>query len=211
MKTLFTLLLVSFLSRSAFSQKIERWKEGRYYNLKGDRHDGLIFYDYHSSAIKFRETPESENDRLRPWEVRAFVMEQDSFSILKDFHYESPYGGRETEIMGFVQVLDTGFVKLYKHYATFRDQRNVAGPGVPGAALSWELENYLLLSKGAKSPMLVWKKNTRKFREQMMRYFQKHPEFVSKIESGAYTWESIPLLIKEFNNHKNAIQSSGNP
>lgn len=114
-------------------------------------------------------------------------MEKDSFCILKDFYYEGPNGGRENEIMDFVEVLDTGFVKLYKHYANIKSE------------------------SGPTSPMLVWKKNTKKFKEQMLRYFQHYPEFVSRIEADAYSWESVPLLIKEFNEHKRLITSRENP
>lgn len=206
MKTLLTLLLMFFLPQCIISQPIAKWKEGSYYDLKGDRHEGLIYYDYYSFAIKFRKTPESQNVKLRPWKVQGFVLEKDSFAILKDFYYEGPNGGRHKEIMDFVQVLDTGFIKLYKHYANI--QSNSGGMAVVGIPVpidinyNWDLENYLLLRKGATSPMLVRKKNTNKFKEQMLSYFKNYPEFVSKIEADEYNWESIPLLIKEFNKHK---------
>ena len=198
-----------------FSQSIDKWKEGRYYDLKGVRHEGLIYYDYHSFAIKFRKTPESQNTRLKPWKVRGFVMERDTFSILEDFFYEGPNGGRNHEIMDFVEVLDTGFVKLYKHYANIKSTSGPLGvAGIPFAInfmYSWDLVNYLLLRKGATSPVLVWKRNPKKFKEQMLSYFKNYPEFVFKIEADQYSWESIPLLIKEFNAHKRRVTPANNP
>lgn len=206
MKMLFALLLTFVFAQSSFSQSIVKWKEGRYYDLKGDKHEGLIYYDYHSFTIKFRKTPDSRNTRLRPWKIRGFVLEKDSFSILENFYYEGPNGGRYKEIMDFVEVLDTGFVKLYKHYANIQSNSGAMSvAGIPVAVsvnFSFDLENYLLLSEGATSPTLVWKRNTKKFKEQMINYFRKYPEFVSKIAADNYSWESIPLLIKEFNRHK---------
>ena len=181
------------------SQSVDKFEFGKYYDGNGIVHNGLIFYDYGTPKIKFKSIENSKTKTLKPWKISGFIIDEDSFAILKEFSFEAPGGGMHKSTYDYAKVIDTGYITLYKHYMRF--QRG----GGPNSLITFErLENYIIEPKNSDSLITLRKKNHKKFNEQILTLFKNFPEFIKRIKEENYDWDSVPELVSEFNEFKKA-------
>ncbi len=186
MKRILVLVLFVFACNAAFSQK---FKEGHYYTHDGQRVDGLIRHHYQArfsakpdNHIVFKENADAKQKKLTTKDVRAFVINNDSFIIVKDFvingfaYYEED----------FVKVVKTGKINLYLHHSTSPNQGG--GYGTSPA------NTYMIEKNGA-----LQRLNYKDFKDNFERLFGDNEPFLQKLKSKDLTYKDIEQIVEEYN------------
>lgn len=157
-----------------------------------------MFYNYSNGKLEYREKfYDKKNTKLKPWKVKGFLIEEDSFAIIEDFYFEELYGLRTHRIMDYVQVLDTGQIFLYKHFSV----THLVNYGI-GGYVSYqkvEVENYLIKYKEATSFLSLSKWKEKKLKEQLLNFLKGYSDFEARIQADEFWWDNVPELVREFN------------
>ena len=176
--------ILMIITSSIYAQK---WKEGYYFDNQGVKHVGLIDHlfsahwdDGPDNSIHYKSTKKSKKTHLTTNEVSSFVIESDSFSIVKDFSLNS-MGNYEED---FAKVLVTGELILYKHYTT-------GGTGTT----KMNFTSYLV----QKNEKLIVIRNYLQLRDRLPELISDAPDLISKIKNKIYNKKDLPIIVKEYN------------
>ena len=123
----------------------QRFKNGCFYTLAGDKVEGLI---KHYSAvptligvkpnyIKFKENKKSKPISLTINDIKAFCIGADSFTTIINLKINNSSIGKIAK--DFVQVLDTGKIHIYKHFYI------TSSPTSSTSMHSWKTYDYYIL------------------------------------------------------------------
>ncbi len=192
---------------AANSQVFADYFEGCYYDTKGQKHKGLIRYDFdYKRQIKFKVREYEKVKTLSVDKIIGFVIETDSFFVLKKFYHEDTKGREHYEEAHFVEMIEPGPLTLVIHYTTYGYGNSVfvGPPNIPHLTIRFfpeeELElweNFILVDATGRTTLV--KKDPKKFKSSMVAYFKAYPDIVDKIEKEEYKWENMPELVRELN------------
>ena len=189
---LFFLLLLINAQLVAFGQKNEKYKKGYYYDLNNNKIEGLIEYKYsHKKNFHFKKDNNSKKIKVHATLCKGFVMEADSFTVIRNFNFEGANGVLHPNSIDFVLVIATGKVNLYKHFSLQGD----GNPTFPGTI---SLENYIISKEGQPNFITIRKRNSKKFKSQIAEIID-NQRIVDKVNRGDYTWNNMPNLVNEYN------------
>jgi hypothetical protein len=169
-----------------------QFQPGYYYDKAGQKKVGLIKHKFGAdtfssgpdNSIVFKENKKADRIELTTDDIKAFVIESDSFAILRGFSINS----LAFYSSDFVKVVQTGKIDLYWHYTTVPTPR--------GGSLAI---TFLLKRKGLVKA--IFKKD---FKEQFQTIFAEHKELVSRIEKKQLDFDDLEQIVKEYNQYMNS-------
>ena len=104
MKQLLCIVFFAQLMPHAFSQDTERFREGYFIDKFGQKYSGMIRLDpgdgKKPAQVTFKESKKGKRETYGPDYVKAFVVESDSFTVVKNI----PIGNRKTIPIDFALV-----------------------------------------------------------------------------------------------------------
>lgn len=191
MKQLLSILIISTLIQF---EAVGQFKEGYYYDKDGAKVSGLLKFSYGGNAftdksdgdcsLLFKTNNRAKKVKLTTNDICCFVIEKDSFSIIKNFRLNAIV----TYPQDFAKVLDTGKINLYVYYSTV----DAVGPyGGVSTVADWVVE------KDGKADKLTKKK----FKELMPSYLSDYPELLAKINNDELDYNDIEKIIKMYNEY----------
>ena len=168
---------------------IEPFQKGYFYSNDGKRTDGLIkfhratfsVFGSKKSHIEFKESEDSPSKKLTADNISAFVIGNDSFTIVYNIKINSISG---KYVRDFAKVVATGKVNLYLHMSSSSDGRN-----------GYDNDRYVL-SKDGKTFLGIW--NPKDQREEIAEFFSDNTEIKTRILHKEFD-KSIPELVKVYN------------
>jgi hypothetical protein len=186
---LFTLL---FVCHQSYSQ----YKEGYYYKKDGTKVNGLLRLEYGDHLfrskengdcfVSFKETREDKKIRLTTADICCFVIETDSFAVIKNFDLNFAVSYPRD----FAQVLQDGKMKLYLYYSV------VSTMGSGGMMFSRNVTDWVIEKDGQ-----VEKLTRKVFKRLMPGYLEDYPELKEKVVSKELGYRDAPEIIKTYNEH----------
>ena len=190
-------LLTLSLSSCHLSWAADEYKNGHYYTTDGRKVYGLIVFLRGSFSvfgtspgiIKYKPNTNTKPVKLNSSDISAFVIERDSFTLITDFKINSIGGVFRKD---FVQVLETGALKLYLHRSSSNDGR-------------YHYEHQrLVISVDNKRYFGIW--SQQKQREEIARYFEDETVLKEKILDKR---DETPLhvLVRAYNWKKRTSQT----
>ncbi|MBC8112718.1 MAG: hypothetical protein H7Y04_16840, partial [Verrucomicrobia bacterium] len=118
MKKIVLMFAVCFLTSQVYSQN---YLPGYYYTYEGQKIEGLIKHNFQArmsskpdNSISFKKNESSKKILLTTKEIKSFVINKDSFALIKDFEINSVAYYKED----FAKVVKIGSITLYAHYST---------------------------------------------------------------------------------------------
>lgn len=186
------LFAVMFFCHQSYSQ----YKEGYYYTKDGAKVNGLLRLEYGDHLfrskengdcfISFKETREDKRVRLTTADICCFVIETDSFAVIKNFDLNFAVSYPRD----FAQVLQDGKIKLYLYYSI----ASTMGSG--GMMYSRNIRDWVIEKDGQ-----VEKLTKKAFKRLMLAYLEDYPELKEKVESKELRYRDAPEIIKAYNEH----------
>lgn len=215
------LIIISFLliynvSNAQLLGLGNRWEAGYYYDVNGQKVNGLI--DQRPSGrspqpgegfILFKETKDAEKQKLSASMIRSYVIATDSFTVTHNNYNEL----RTENGMDFIKVLVDEPLKLYAGSThTGSAVRPSIGGGLgSGGGIGGGIS--INLGKGGSSrfvyyygtnPDMLTEVTRKNFAEIMTEIFASQPDAVEKIKNKTYKFNDIPDLVAYFNQLKPA-------
>ncbi len=186
------LIIAIFFLHDSYGQ----YKEGYYYQKDGTKVNGLLRLQYGGNGFKdksngdcyisFKETREHKRVKLTTKDICCFVIEKDSFAIIKNFtlnfavHYPRD----------FAQVLQDGKIKLYLYYSV------VSNTTSGGMMSSRTIKEWVIEKEG-----LVEKFRKKAFKKLMPVLIDDYPELKEKLATGELRFRDTPEIIKTYNDY----------
>lgn len=182
-----------FFSIDTHGQSFRHYKEGFYYDSEGERIDGYLYYGYsYKKELKYKVNEVAKREILTPKQVKGFVIEADSFIVVKNFYNEGLHGGQHHHESDFAQVALTGRITLLKHYST--QGSGSSNPSTPVNGLV-----TFLLKKHGSDDIITVSKNQKKFINIMSEALGDNPQIKDDILNGRYSIRNIEKLVSEYN------------
>ena len=197
MRSILTFFLFLLLPCFLCAQKKDDYKPGHYYNYQGVQIPGWIYYPgNHKPVFYFKENfNHKKKKKVYTKDAASFVIESDSFTVIRNFQMQGLGGGLTRIDIDFAQVISPGpRAILYKHYTI---QGN-ATPIEYGGTSPYDVISYLLLMPEDRSLMTVRRKSKR-FKEEMSIVFANRPDIVAKIMDGSYRYGLIEEMVDDYN------------
>lgn len=156
--------------------------------------EGLLRLEYGDHAfrskengdcfVSFKTTREDKRVKLTTADICCFVIEKDSFAVIKNFtlNFAVSYP------RDFAQVLQDGKIKLYLYYSIVNNM------GSGGLMSSRTVKEWVIEKNGQ-----VDKLRRKAFRELMPGYLEDYPELKEKVESKELGFRDTPEIIKTYN------------
>ncbi len=195
MRQLFTILILSTLLHL---NAVGQFKQGHYYEKDGTKVTGLIKFKYGGNvftdksdgdcSIIFKTGKRGKKVKLTTNDICCFVIEKDSFSIIKNFRLNALVSYPQD----FAKVLETGKINLYLYYSTVQSGGQYGGGS--STVTCWVIE------KEGKADKLTKKK----FKELLPTYLSDYPKLLDKIENDQLGYNDTENIIRMYNDsHKN--------
>ena len=183
------------LGTLSFFQAVGQFKPGHYYKKDGSKVVGLIKFHFGGNAftdksdgdcsISFKENKDGKKIKLTTSDICCFVIEQDSFSIIKNFRLNAFV----TYPQDFAKVLESGKINLLLYYST-------VDTGGQYSTISTTVTDWVI-EKDGKADKLTKKK----FKELMPLYIEDYPELLDKINNDQLNYGDSEKIIKMYNEH----------
>jgi hypothetical protein len=192
------LLLFLLLSAIYFEAQSKPYSKGYYYTIDGERVEGYIkfkrarfdVFGSRPSLIKFKSAKKSKAVKLRANQIKAFVVESDSFCVVQNIKINAIQGEYEQD---FAKVLVTGPMNLYLHYSSSGDgQRSYAN------------DRFVLSVAGSREYFGLW--NMKRQREDLAPLFDKMPTLAQQILDKEYDYVDMPEIVKIYNDYMQSEQ-----
>jgi hypothetical protein len=186
MKAILYLLLITICLQNA---NAEPYKKGYYYTHDGVKTEGLIKYNRATfsafgskkSSISFKENDDAKPVKFTADDIPAFVIDNDSFTIVYNIKINSVSGEYAKD---FAKVVAIGKMNLFVHMSA-------------SSSGTWDYENdVIVLSKDGKSFLGIW--NPKKQREEIAELFSDNPGIKARILNKEFD-KNIPGLVTEYN------------
>jgi hypothetical protein len=153
-----------------------KWVKGAYYDLKGERHKGLISKQKNTPGIIwFKTESESEMNKLTSAKVKSFVAGADSFVVS-----HAPY----LQQYPFLRVVINGALKMYVSRQTIT---------TAGFQHSTDVFYYGI------NPDNLTEIKTGNFMDAMDKIFVTKPDLLKKIKRKEYTFNDMEEIVTEYN------------
>lgn len=194
-------VLVIFLILAPFILSAQKFKPGIYYDVKGDAQTGLLYFRQGNyPLLKFKKNAADPIQKFHANELKAFVIQSDSFAVLSAIHYEYRSGSMHEMTNAIVQVLEKGDISLLK-FSLVQGNINYSGR----ASMPYPLEGFLLTTKNDKYNILTPRKyDDIRLKEQLIQLFSGDTEVINEINKRNI-WQhnnlyaSIPNLVVQHN------------
>ena len=193
MRQLLSVLILLILLQSNASGQ---FKSGHYYKKDGSKISGLIRFNYGGNAltdksdgdcsISFKPDKKGEKVKLTTNDVSCFVIEKDSFAIIKNFRLNAFV----TYPQDFAKVLECGKINLYLYYSLLPAGYVQLG-NLDSTVTDWVVE------KDGKADKLTKKI----FKALMPLYLSDYPELLDRINNDELHYEDSEKIIKLYNEH----------
>lgn len=188
--------LLLFTAMFYYNQSYSQYKEGYYYKKDGTKVEGLLRLEYGDHLfrskengdcfISFKETREDKKARLTTADICCFVIEKDSFAVIKNFDLNFAVSYPQD----FAQVLQDGKIKLYLYYSV------VSNMGSGGMMYSRNVKEWVIEKNGD-----VEKLTRKVFKRLMPGYLEDYPELKEKVVSKELGYRDTSEIIKQYNEH----------
>lgn len=161
----------------------DSYEVGYYYDSLGNKIDGLIKFE--NDKIYFMKKEEDSRIKIKPNEIRHFVIGVDSFFVIDKFHFKNRIKEKPEFVQYITEFNDHTYAKHY-HFTSEISQYYVMQPPI--------IETFMVKHNDS----LIWDnfpdKNT--FKERALKYFNHIPYLKDKIISGEYHSENMLSVIK---------------
>ncbi len=165
----------------------DSYTKGYYFDANNNKHTGLLKLNGMYSSLEFKTDEMQKPVKLSTQEVIAFVMEKDSFTVVRD--YEVPYGFSSTTISSsFAKVIKTGEVTLYEVATVVGYHQNeaiIAG-------------SYLLQKNNSDQVMRV-PDGAGRFKKVLSDYFSESGIVSQQIKSGTFSHDHLLEIVDLYN------------
>lgn len=179
------LILVTLIPFKSSGQ----FKEGHYYRKDGTKETGFIRFNFGGDSfskksdgdcsISFKTDSKGKEIELTTNDICCFVIEKDSFAIIKKFRLNS----ESYYPQDFAEVIEVGKLNLYRYYTTAPTEFGVRTATV------------LVIEKDGKVDRL----SKKKFKKLLPLYLADTPELLKKIESGQLRYDDAEQIVKMYN------------
>lgn len=152
----------------------DSYEVGYYYDASGNKVSGNI--KFQGKKIFFKQEKEELRDKIKPDEVKTFVIGVDSFFTISKYYQRNTLKNELVYVQFIATFDDAVFAKLYNFQS-----------GIPVAA-------YLVKTKSSD----VWEDfpDNKTFKERALKHFGHIPYLREKIESGKYKSGDMLAVIK---------------
>jgi len=193
-KALTIILLTLFIGchLSVYGQ----FKKGQYYTHNGEKVEGLLKYvigggngrktEGHNYIYfkKYKKIKKKDQIKLTTNEIKSFVIEQDSFAIVKNFSINSTYYQKD-----FARVLESGRINFYIHNTSMSTH-------TPNGMMK-QTRSVQLIEKNGRVDRLKLKS----FKSLMPGYVSDCPELSEKVNSRKLWYDKVRIIIQVYNQH----------
>ncbi len=186
MKKLLFLPLALTLAYNSSAQLLKKFQPGYVVMNNGDVRRGLLKYDMDAKRVLFKEEKDSTRQKLTAYQVKSFVMEEDSFAVIKNFE-----NGSQAFDTDFAQVICAGRVNLYLHTAVSNRRMYSPGGMVSGGGST---ETYLAEKNGVK-----YRVHRRDFKETILLLVGDNADLMKRINAGELQYEELDEIIYTYN------------
>ncbi len=187
MKSTLFFLLALIAGTSALAQ----FKEGYFYTKDGAKVEGLLKFHYGGNfltdksdgdcSISYKPTRDAKVTRFTTKYVCCFVIESDSFAIVKNFRFSSFI----TYPVDFAQVIEPGKINLYRYYSNPQQQYAV------GPRIDWGVERDGAAERFSK----------KQFKKKMPLYLSDYPALAEKVKKKQLRYENLQQIVNMYNEH----------
>lgn len=185
---IFAILLFFFFLNSYPPLDIS-YTKGYYYGRDGARVQGLIkikpsnytSFKKKKTRILFKSDTYEVAHEVTLADMKGFVVEQDSFALVKNFKINHITGMFDED---FAKVLQTGKMNLYEHRSLIVD-----------TYIFYQRDRYILSKDGNKF-LGIW--NATKQREEISLLFADNPELMNRVLNKEFD-NKIPELVALYN------------
>jgi hypothetical protein len=185
----FKLLLLTALCAATVSraQMVDSYLKGHYFDANNNKHAGLLKLNAVYSSLEFKTNEMQKPVKLSTQEVTAFVMEKDSFVVVRD--YEVPYGFSSTTISSsFAKVIKAGEVTLYEVATVVGYHQNAA-----------IITGSYLLQKNNSNQVMRVPDGAGRFKKVLSDYFSESGMISQQIKSGTFTHDHLLEIVDMYN------------
>ena len=154
----------------------------------------LFFNERYKHYLYFTLEEGKEPVMVYANEIQGFVVEQDTFEVLKNFFVRDGFLKAHYPI-GFAQVLVDGKVSLYYHKHVSSESQT---KGVNRVITEMVIESFLLKKEADEEVVLVRSSNKR-FKEVLSVYFKDCDALSQAILADKYTYNDIQTIVKTYN------------
>jgi len=181
MRNLLLILLFAIIFPNTYGQDAP--VKGSYYDLKGERHKGLIGRNKKTPAlILFVNESGNELSKLSPADMKSFVAGKDSF-VISHASYLKQYP--------FLRVVINGKLKMY-----VSTQIVASVPPQPGTQYNTDLYYY------GNDPDNLTEIKSANFLDAMDKILVTRPVLLKKIKLKQYTFNDMEEIVTEYNGTK---------
>lgn len=173
----------------------DSYEVGYYYDSLGNKIEGQIKFE--NDKIFFKKENEEFRDKIRPEEIKYFVIGVDSFFVTSNFHYKNKLKTNPEFVQYITEFNGLTFAKHYNFTSGIAQQYAMQPPII---------ETFLVKAKDS----TTWENfpDNNRFKESALKYFSYIPYLKEKINSGDYKSENMLSIIKmaeynyKYNNSK---------
>jgi hypothetical protein len=161
----------------------DSYEKGYYYDSLGSKIVGLIKFE--NDKIFFKKNEEDFRIKIRPDEIRNFVIGVDSFFVVDKFYFQNSIK-ENPEFVQYVTDFDGYTYAKHYHFTSGMAQQYAMQPPI--------IETFLVKHNDS----LIWDNfpNRSTFKERALKYFSHIPYLKHKISSGEYDSEDMLSVIK---------------
>jgi hypothetical protein len=183
------LLLALTLGFNASAQLFNKYVPGYVVMNNGDTRRGLLKYDKSIKKVLFKEGKDSAQQKLTAYQLKSFVMEEDSFAVIKNFE-----NGSQAFDTDFAEVICAGRVNLYLH-VDYGQQRMMSSQ-VGGAMMmsGGGAETYIAEKGGVK-----YRIRRRDFKDTIFLLVGDDAGLVKRINEGELQYEELDEILYTYN------------
>lgn len=172
--------LFAYIMCNAYGQ--DKWVKGTYYDLKGEKHKGLISRQKSTlSFIKFKSNDESAISKLSSTNIKCFTAGLDSFTVSHAPNLQQ---------YPFLRVVINWTLKMYVSRQTMV---SLPSKSVPRYQYISDLYYY-----GSNPDNLTEMKSTN-FLDAMDKILTTKPELFKKIKLKEYTFNDMEEIVIDYN------------
>ncbi|MCK4677910.1 MAG: hypothetical protein KAT48_07245 [Bacteroidales bacterium] len=161
----------------------DSYEVGYYYDCLDNKINGQIKFE--NDKIWFKTEKNDYRDKIRPDEIKYFVIGVDSFFVVTNFYYKNKLKTKPEFVQYITEINGNTFARHY-HFTSGTAQQFGFLPPI--------IETFLVKSKDSDT----WENfpDNERFKENALKYFGHIPYLEEKISSGDYGNENMMSIIK---------------
>jgi hypothetical protein len=161
----------------------DSYEIGYYYDSLNNKINGLILFE--NDKIFFKKNGSASRDKIKPEEIKYFVIGVDSFFTISNFYFKNRLK-TDPEFVQYITEFDGYIFAKHYHFTSGLGQQYAMRPPI--------IETFLVKSKDS----LIWENfpDNKRFKESALKYFSHIPYLKNKITSGQYSSDNMLSIIK---------------